>query len=66
MKSSVIGSCPTFGLIDDWFSNFVIKGDIRGIYKWNIDTGINTGIENSIPTNAEYRYWKLIGILQTL
>ena len=58
MKSLVIGFCPKFGLIDDWFYDFVIKGDIRGIYKWNIDTGINTGIENSIPTNTEYRYWK--------
>ena len=58
MKSLIAGSCPKFGLIDDWFYDFVIKGDIRGIYAWNIDTGINTGIENSIPTNTEFRYWK--------
>ena len=54
MKSLIAGSCPKFGLIYDWLYDFVIKGDIRGIYKWNIDTGI----ENSIPTNTEYRYWK--------
>ena len=60
MKSLIAGSCPKFGLIDDWFYDFVIKGDISGIHKSNIDTGINTGIEYSIPTNTEYRYWKYI------
>ena len=30
------------------------------------DTGINTDIELSIPTNTEYRYWWKIGILEAL
>ena len=33
MKPLIAGSCPKFGWIDDSFYDFVIKGDIRGIYK---------------------------------
>ena len=33
MKYSTTDSCPKIGVFDDWFYDFVIRSDIRGIYK---------------------------------
>ena len=33
MKYLTTDSSPKIGVFDDWFYDFVIRGDIRGIYK---------------------------------